>query len=114
MKNHESFTPQNFLRLRYQQTSKMFLKHKFEEWYAEVIFKELTGPYSTSDRLDPVDLPLPVMKELCSKRILEMFEYISANSQMIVKGFVWAGISKALDEEPSSTDSVSDLARWCH
>lgn len=89
--------------------AKSFLKRKFEEWYAEEIFKQLRGPDSTSDRLEPVDLSLPVMKELCSKWILEMFEYISANPQMIVKGFVRAGISKALDEEPSSADNVSDL-----
>ena len=46
------------------------------------------GPGSTSDKLEPVDLSLPVMKELCSKWILEMFEYISANPQMIDNGFV--------------------------
>ena len=87
--------------------AKSFLKRKFEEWYAEEIFKQLrkrTGFY-----FEPVNLSLPVMKELCSKWILEMFEYISANPQMIVKGFVRAGISKALDEEPSSADSASDM-----
>ena len=89
--------------------AKSFLKGKFEEWYAEEIFKQLRGPDFTSDKLEPVDLSLPVMKELCAKWILEMFEYISVNPQMMVKGFVQAGISKALDEEPSSADSITDL-----
>ena len=88
--------------------AKSFLKCQFEEWYAEEIFKQLRGSSSASDQLEPVDLSLPVMKELCSKWILEMFEYISANPQMTVKGFIRAGISKALDEVLSYADSVTD------
>ena len=88
--------------------AKSFLKCKFEEWYAEEIFKQLRGSNSASDQLDPVNLSLPVMKELCSKWILEMFEYISANPQMIVKGFIRAGISRALDKESNHADSVTD------
>ena len=42
--------------------AKSFLKRKFEEWYAEEIFKQLRGPGSTSDKLEPVELSLPVMK----------------------------------------------------
>ena len=112
---HVAYLPPNVtdllqpLDMSINKLAKSFLKHKFEEWYAVEIFKQLRGPDSTSDRLEPVDLSLPVMKELCSKWILEMFEYISANPQMIVKGFVRAGISKASDEEPSSADSASDL-----
>ena len=58
--------------------AKNFLKCKFEEWHAEEIFKQLRGSSSASDQLEPDDLSLPVMKELCSKWILEMFE-TSAN-----------------------------------
>ena len=39
-----------------------------------------------------------------------MLEHISVNLQMIINGFVQAGISKALDhEDPSSGDSVTEL-----
>ena len=57
---------------------------------------------------------MPVVKEVCSKWIVEMFDYISSNPHMIVNGFLRAGISKALskatgddtNEESSSDDTV--------
>ena len=49
--------------------AKSFLKCKFEEWYVEEIFKQLRGLSSASDQLEPVDLTLPVKKELCFKWI---------------------------------------------
>ena len=95
---------------------KSFLKRKFKEWYAEEIFKQLQGPTATSRELELVDLTMPVVKELCSKQIVEMFDYISSNPHMIVNGFLRAGISKALskatgddtDEESSSDDTVTN------
>ena len=66
--------------------------------------------------LEPVDLTMPVVKELCSKWIVEMFDYISSNPHMIVNVFLQAGILKALskvtdddtDEESSSDDTVTN------
>ena len=96
--------------------AKSFLNCKFQEWYAEEIFKQLQGPTATSRELEPVDLTMPVVKELCSKWIVEMFDYISSNPHMIVNGFLRAGISKAFskatgddtDEESSSDDTVTN------
>ena len=102
--------------------TKSFLKRKFEEWYAEEIFKQLQGSTATSRELEPVDLTMPVVKELCSKWIVEMFDYISSNPHMIVNGFLWAGISKALskatdddtDEESSSDDTATNTTSEQH
>jgi len=49
-----------------------------------------------------VDLGMTAMKEAGAKWLEEMFKYISGNLQIIVIGFVRAGITGALDK---STDS---------
>ena len=55
---------------------------------------------------------MPVVKELYSKWIVEMFDYISSNPHMIINGFLQTGISKALskakadDIDPSSSDDT--------
>lgn len=95
--------------------SKSLLKHKFQEWYTEEIFKQLQGPTATSKELEPVNLTMPVEKELSSKCVVEMFDYICSKSHMIVNGLPQAGISMAMlkaigddrDEESSSDNTVT-------
>ena len=77
--------------------AKSFLRQKFDDWYAAEIVKQLRHPGGVTDELHPVDLSLPVMKELISKWIVDMHDYIADNPQFIVNGFVRAGISGALD-----------------
>ena len=47
--------------------AKSFLRQKFDDWYAAEIVKQLRHPGGVTDELHPVDLSLPVMKELISK-----------------------------------------------
>ena len=47
--------------------------------------------------LEPVDLSLPIMKELGAKWLTDMAEYLASNPQFIVNGFIHSGISHALD-----------------
>ena len=55
------------------------------------------------DELEPIDLGLPILKELGDDGwLIEMGTYISQNPQFIVNGFVKAGISTALDETEES------------
>ena len=62
--------------------------------------------------LQPVDMGLPIMRELGAKWIEEMVEYISDNPQFVVRGFIRSGISLVLDginiEEDSEEDSSDD------
>ena len=89
----------------YQQTSKKFLKEiSGMVCWGNFYTTKITGFYFRWT-IDPVDLSLAVTKQLCSKWILEMIKYISTSLQMIVKGSVWAGISKPLDEGSSSPGS---------
>ena len=57
--------------------------------------------------LEPVDLSLPLMKELGAKWLTEMAEYLSANPQFVVNGFIRSGITHALDHNDESNVAES-------
>ena len=56
--------------------AKDFLKRKFEEWYAEEINNQLQDEDVETATLEPIDLGMPIMKELGGKRLVEMADYI--------------------------------------
>ena len=62
--------------------------------------------------LQPVNMGLPLIRELGAKLIVEMAEYISNNPQFVIQGFAHSGISLALDginiEEDSDEDTSDD------
>ena len=47
--------------------------------------------------LQPINLGMPVVKNVGAKWLVKMAEYVSANPQFIVNGFVRSGITGALD-----------------
>ena len=57
--------------------AKDFLKNKFQEWYAEVILKQMEKGIEES-----VDMRLTIMKPLVSKWIIEMYESFLSRPQM--------------------------------
>ena len=61
--------------------------------------------------IQPIDLGLPVLKYCGARWLVEAAEYISKNHQIIVKGFIKAGITTALDgiRESSTDESDGDL-----
>ena len=77
--------------------AKDFLKRKFEDWYSNEIMKQLKGREIESAELQPINLGMPVLKELGARWIVEMAAYFGENPQIIVNGFVKAGITEALD-----------------
>lgn len=79
--------------------AKDFLRQKFQEWYAHQVLQQLHGRDIDSVELQPINLSLPLLKELGAKWLVEMFEYIASNLQIIVNGFVKSGIPSALDGE---------------
>ena len=80
--------------------AKDFLKKQFEDWYSQQITKQLDGKDIESTDLQPISLGLPVLKELGAKWMVGMAEYFAENPQIIVNGFVKAGIAGALDGRP--------------
>ena len=93
--------------------AKEFIKKKFEQWYADQIIQQLDED-SEVESLQPVDLRLPILKELGAKWLVEMSEYISNNPQFITSGFIRSGITDVLDgkepedEAPLSSDELTD------
>lgn len=57
--------------------AKDFLKRKFEDWYSMQIQRQLQC-HSEDDietlQLQPVDMSMPVMKELGARWLVEMYE----------------------------------------
>lgn len=95
---------------------KEFLRLKFQEWYSNKILEQVEED-AVSAEIVPVSLSMPVLKEVGAKWFVEMFEYISDNPQIIVNGFIRAGICGALDVvasedsgdvDDSSEESVED------
>ena len=82
--------------------AKDFLKQRFEEWYAHQVMSQLDGNEGDSPDIEPVNLGLPMLKELGAKLLVQMAEYFSENPHLIVNGFVKAGIAGALDHRDSS------------
>lgn len=95
--------------------AKDFLKRRFEDWYSGEIMKQLEGRDIESAQLQPINLGMPVLKELGAKWMVEMAAYFGENPQIIVNGFLKSGIAGALDghiectpEDESEDDSDSD------
>ena len=59
--------------------------------------------------LEPVDLSLPSMKELGAKWLTGMAEYLAANPQFAVNGFIRSGIANALDHNDNNDSSIVGL-----
>ena len=94
--------------------TKDFLKRCFGDWYAEQIQRQLEENDIESTALQPINLGLPMMKELGAKWMVEMAQYFADNPQIIVNGFIKAGIIGALgshmdiQDEPEN-DSTNDI-----
>ena len=68
-------------------SAKEFIKQKFQMWYTEQIHQQLKQ--SDSDgKLEPVDLSMQIVKEVESKWLVEMWEYLCNNPHLIVHRFV--------------------------
>lgn len=89
--------------------AKHYLTGCFEDWYAHEIVKQVKNNEEEEEEemcLQPVNMSFPVMKELSAKWLVGMFDYIRENPNLVVNGFVHAGISTAFD---GYIDSTMDL-----
>ena len=62
-----------------------------------------------STDLEPINLSLPVLKELGAKWLVQMAEYFADNPQIIVNGFVKAGITAALDGQEDQQEELHEM-----
>ena len=87
---------------------KEFIKKKFENWYADKVIEQLDD----EGDLEPINLGLPLLKELGAEWLVEMFHYISDNPQFITSGFICSGISHALDEQEPEDAEFHSLSEF--
>ena len=76
------------------------MKRQFKEWYAEEVTKQLQGKdfrELEEAELLPIDLSMPVMKEVGAKWLVEMADYLSDTPQLVVNGFIQSGITAVID-----------------
>lgn len=87
---------------------KSYMKKEFEEWYAEQIMSQIDS--SNDDDIEPIEYPLPVMRELGAKWLVGIHQHMCANPQIIVNGFVKSGITNAIDNAYASCSSPQDAS----
>ena len=76
------------LDLSINKAAKDFLRGKFREWYALQVCSQINGETETK----PVDLRLSIIKPLCAKWIVSLYEHIRSNPALVINGFKEAGI----------------------
>ena len=101
--------------------AKEYLKRQFEEWYAEEVTKQLQGKdfgELEEAELLPIDLSMPVMKEVGAKWLVEMADYLSDKPQFVVNRFIQSGITAVIDrvdideELPADHNEDSSEDEW--
>ena len=93
-------------------SAKAFLKNKFEAWYASEVMKQFhEKEVQDLEEMDfqPIDMSMQVMKEVGAPWLVELYEYMSENPDIIVNGFVKSGMSKAMDGVIIDSDDDLEL-----
>ena len=72
--------------------AKQFLRSKFENWYADSIVAQK----NLGKDIEPVDMKLSVVKPIAAKWMIDLYNYLVANPQIIKNGFKHVGITDFL------------------
>ena len=79
--------------------AKEYLRREFEKWYSEEVMKQLEGKDLENleeAELEPINMGMPILKEIGAKWLVGMAEYLSDNPQFVVNGFLHSGIAAAI------------------
>ena len=90
--------------------AKEFYRQKFQEWHSRQISQQIEELDGRVMALQPVNMGLPLMKELGAKWIEEMADYIRNNPQFAVQGITHSGISLPHDGINIEEDSDEDTS----
>lgn len=94
------------LDLSVNKPAKDFLKCCFEDWHSKEVMKQFE---TDQNAVEPVNLSLPVLKELGAKWLVDISKYFSSNPDSILHGFVKAGITAALDGNIDEQDCANTV-----
>ncbi|CAC5412815.1 unnamed protein product [Mytilus coruscus] len=97
-----------------QKAVKNKMRNSFEQWYSNEIVKQLDGKEivdSENEPIVPVDLSLTRLKPLSAKWLVQMFQHIKNNLDIVRSGFRETGISGALDDYLENELPLSKMSR---
>lgn len=95
---------------------KEYLRREIEKWYSDKVIKQLEGKDLDNleeAELEPINMGMPVLKEIGAKWLVGMAKYLSDNPQFRVNGFMRAGIAGAIDVGETDDSSGSDDSYDC-
>ena len=78
------------LNVNINRAAKQFLQNKFENWYAE----NIVAQKSMDKDIEPVDMKLSIVKPIAAKWIIDLYNYLVVNPQIIKNGFKHLGITE--------------------
>ena len=87
--------------------AKIFLKEKFEIWYANEVKKQLDEGIEVYEVNVP--LKLSILKPIHGHWLLGLYDHLRNSKDIIIKGFESAGIIEALTQELPNEDPFTDL-----
>ena len=61
--------------------------------------------------IQPIEMGMPLMKEISAKWLVDMAQYLSDNPQIIANSFIRSGIPGALDGLQEDTDSGNESSQ---
>ena len=94
--------------------AKDYIKRCFEDWYGNKIVQQLEESDDQEEEEvfpKPVNLSLPLLKELGAKWLVGMAEYLHEKPLFIVNEFIHSGITAAFDGENQSETLDDDPCR---
>ena len=80
------------LDLSFNKPAKMFLRLKFQDWFAQQVASQNRG----EKPVEPVDLRLSIMKPLGAQWLVKLYDHFKAKSSVIYNGFRASGIVDCL------------------
>ena len=93
--------------------AKDFIKRQFNQWYTDQVMKQLEERDDDLQEaeIQPIEMGMPLMKEISAKWLVDMAQYLSDNPQIIVNGFIRSGIPGALDRLQEDTYSGNESSQ---
>ena len=95
------------LDLTFNGQAKLFLKKKFEIWYANEVTKHLEKGANVYE-ID-VNMQPSILKPIHARWLIRLYDYLRTQQEMSRKGFDMLGVSQAFEVELESEDSFEDL-----
>ena len=89
--------------------AKAFIQNQFNEWFSNEVASQLKQEISPADI--KISAKLSVLKPLHAAWIVNLYEHLSSNQEMIISGFDRAGISEAVVKASEVVEKIENPFR---